>query len=219
MSDIFREVDEEFQRDKVAQTLKKHGNLIIGVLLAVVLAVGGWRGWQYLEAQKAAEAGKAFETALALIADGKADAGKSALEALAKSAPAGYRTLSQFRLVAEQAKTDGPGAAKAYEALAGDAALDQTLRDLAKVRAASLLVDSQPLEALQQRIEALSGAGQAWRLSAREVLGTAAFKAGQMDKASRYFDSILADPEASQSMRQRAEVMMALVRGGPVQDK
>ncbi|MCA0425782.1 MAG: tetratricopeptide repeat protein [Proteobacteria bacterium] len=219
MSDIFREVDEEFQRDKVAQTLKKHGNLIIGVLLLVVLGVGGWRGWQYMEAQKAAEAGKAFETALALVAEGKEAEGKAALEALAKSAPAGYRILAQFRLAAEQAKTDGPGAVKAYEALAADAAIDQTLRDLAKVRAGSLLVDSQPFDALQQRLEPLAGAGQAWRLSAREILGTAAFKAGQMDKAAKYFDSVLADPEVSQSMRQRAEVMMALVRGGPVQDK
>lgn len=219
MSDIFREVDEEFKRDKVAQTLKKHGNLIIGVMLLVVIGVGGWRGWQYLEARKAADAGKAFEAALTQISDGKADEGKAALDALAKTAPAGYRMLAQFRLAAELAKTDPAGAAKAYDALAADSALDQTLRDLAKVRAGTLLVDTASLADIQNRLEPLTAQGQAWRLAAREALGLSAFKAGQMDKAATYFDAILADPEASQTLRQRAEVLMSLVRAGAVQAK
>lgn len=219
MSDIFREVDEEFQRDKVAQSLKKHGNLIIGVLLAVVVAVGGWRAWQYMENQKAAEAGKAFEAALALIADGKAAEGKAALDGLAKTAPAGYRTLSRFRIAAEEARTDVAAAVKAYDALAADTTLEASLRDLAKVRAASLQIDTLPFAELQQKLEPLTAVGQAWRLSAREALGTAAFKAGQMEKASQYFDGILADPEAPQALRQRAEIMLSLVRGGAVQAK
>ena len=219
MSDIFREVDEEFKRDKVAEFFKKHSNLIIGALLALVIGVGGYRTWQYFEMKKSAEAGQKFEAALALATEGKADEAKAAFDALAKSAPAGYRALSLFRIAAEQAKTDPAAAVKAFDALAGDAALEQNLRDLAKVRAGLLLVDTAPLAELQQRLEPFTAQGQAWRLAARETLGLAAYKAGNMDKAAQYFELVLADPEATQTIRQRAEVMMSLVRGGAVQAK
>lgn len=214
MSDIFREVDEEFKRDQVAQTFKKHGNLIVGVLLAVVIGVGGFRTWQYLEAKKAAAAGQKFETALALAADGKADEARAAFDALSKDAPAGYRMLARFRLAAEQSRTDAAGAVKAYEVLAADAAIEQTLRDLASVRAAQLQVDTLPAAEIEAKLQAHAADGKPWRLAAREAMGLAAFKAGQLDKAGAAFERILADPEATQTARQRAEVMMALVRAG-----
>ena len=46
MSDIFREVDEEVRREKLQQLWERHGNLIVAAALLVVLAVGGWRGYE-----------------------------------------------------------------------------------------------------------------------------------------------------------------------------
>lgn len=219
MSDIFREVDEEFKRDQVAQLFKKHGNLIIGALLLLVIGVGGFRTWQFLETRKAAEAGQKFEAALQLASDGKAAEAKAAFDGLAKDAPQGYRTLARFRLAAEQAKTDVPGAIKAFQALAADASLETILRDLASVRAGLLLVDTAPLAEVQQALEPYTAQGKAWRMAAREGLGLAAYKAGNMDKAGQTFEQILADPEATQTARQRAEILMSLVRAGAVQAK
>lgn len=214
MSDIFREVEEEVKRDQAAQFLKKYGNLIGGVLVALVIGVGGYRGYEFWQQKQAAEAGQKFEAALQLQQDGKAAEAKAQFEDLARSAPEGYRLLSRFRLAADTAKADPAAGIKAYEALAADTTIEQTLRDLATVRGAMLQVDTLPFAELRGRLDGLAQQGKAWRLSAREVLGLAAYKAGNLDEAGKSFEAILADPEASQTTRQRAEVMMSLIRGG-----
>ena len=214
MSDIFQEVDEEFKRDKVAQFFKKHANLLIGLALLVIAGVGGYRVYTYLEMKKAAEAGLKFESALALATEGKTDEAKAALEAMQKDAPAGYQALIRFKLASDLAKTDKAGAAKAFDALAGDAGLDQNLRDLAKLRAGLLLVDSAPYAEIEQRLNPLTPAAQPWRLAAREALAAAALKAHDSAKAQSYLEMILADTEASRAVRERAEMMMALVLSG-----
>lgn len=213
MSDIFQEVDEEFKRDKVAQFFKKHGSLLIGLALAVVLAVAGYRAYAYFEAKKAADAGQKFEAALALSAEGKEAEAKAAYEALAKESTPGYQALAQFRLATDLAKTDKKAAAQAFDALGASSTLDQTLRDLAKVRAGLLLVDTAPLADVQQRLEPLAAPAQTWRLAAREGLAAAALKAKDFAKAEQYLAQILGDPDAGRNVRERAEVMMSLVRG------
>ena len=106
MSDIFQEVDEEVRREKLQQLWERHGNLIVAFALLVVLAVGGWRGYEYWEGQKAAESGAAFEAAVALAEGGKQAEAQAAFAKIAKDGSSGYRILARFREAAELAKTD-----------------------------------------------------------------------------------------------------------------
>lgn len=214
MSDIFQEVDEEFKRDKVAQFFQRHANLLIGLALLVILGVGGYRIYAYYEGKKAAEAGLKFESALVLATEGKPEEAKAALEAIQKDAPAGYQALIRFKLASDLARTDKAGAAKAFDALAGDAGLDQHLKDLAKLRAGMLLADTAPYAEIEQRLDGLTPPGQPWRLAARETLAAAALKANDPLKAQKYLDMILADSEAPRAVRERAEMMLALVLAG-----
>ena len=46
MADIFKEVDEELRRDNFAKLWKKYGRAILGLALAIVLAVAGVQGWR-----------------------------------------------------------------------------------------------------------------------------------------------------------------------------
>ena len=66
MSELFDEVDEEVRRDQLKKLWDKYSIFIIALALLVVAGVGGWRGYQYLEAKKAAEAGAAFDRAVEL---------------------------------------------------------------------------------------------------------------------------------------------------------
>jgi hypothetical protein len=56
VSELFDEVDEEVRRDQLKKLWDRYSLLIIAGMVLIVAAVGGWRGYQYLEAKKASEA-------------------------------------------------------------------------------------------------------------------------------------------------------------------
>ena len=215
--EFIREVDEEYRRDQIAQIWARYNGVIIGLAVIVILAVAGWRYWEYTEQTRAQAAAMRYQEALQLSAEGKGEEAKRALEALAKEADGGYGLLTRFRLAAELGRESAEEGAKAYDALAADGGVNATWRDLARLRAALLRMDTAGPAAVRQSLEPLTGASNAWRHSARELLGLSALKAGDTDEAGRWFDQIAADRETPASLRQRLETYTALVAGGPVQ--
>jgi len=211
LSDIFQEVDEEVRRERLQQLWERHANLIIALALLVVLAVGGWRGYQWWDSQKAAESGAAFEAAAALGEADKHAEAEAAFAKLAADGTSGYRTLARFREAAELAKTDPAAAAKTYDALAADSAIGRTLQDAAAVRAGLILVDSAPLAEMTTRLEPLTAPDRPFRHIARELLALSAYRVGDMAAAQKWFDLIATDVDTPAGMRQRIEVLMTLV--------
>jgi hypothetical protein len=210
LSDIFHEVDEEVRREKLQQLWERHSNLIIAAALLVVLAVGGWRGYEWWETQKAAESGAQFEAAVALAESGKNAEAQAAFGKIAKEGSSGYRMLARFREAAEFAKTDPAAAVKAYDSLSADSSLGRSLQDLAAVRAGMILVDTAPLAELTTRLEPLTAADRPFRHTAREALAIAAWRANDAAASQKWFDQIAADLETPAGTRQRVEVLMAL---------
>lgn len=210
MADIFREVDEEVRREKLQQLWEQHSNLIVALALAVVLAVAGWRGYDWWENKKAAESGQAFEAALTLAESGKQDEARAAFGKLAEEGSSGYRVLARFREAAGLAKTDPGAAAQAYAIIAADSSFGRTMQDLAMVRAGLLMVDTAPLAELTTRLEPLTAADRPFRHTAREILALAAWRAGDKAAAKRWFDLITTDAETPAGTRQRMEVLMTL---------
>src|SRR4029453_13084462 len=123
-------------------------------MILIIAAVGGWRGYQYLEAKKAAEAGVAFEKAVELSDQDKHAEAEAAFTDLAAKAPSGYRTLARLRAAAEVSARDPKAAAKMYDDIAADRGIGGEWQDLAKIRAAGLLVDSASYSDMNQRLEA-----------------------------------------------------------------
>lgn len=217
MSEFFREVDEEYRRDRVAEIWRRYQTLIVGVAFVAIAAVGGWRYWQHTQLQQSEAAAIRYEDALRLVRNGKSEDAEKTLAALSGEAPAGYRMLARFRLAAEAGRRSAEDGAKAYDALAADGAVDATMQDLARLRSALLRMDLPDAAPAQTAFERLSTPGNAWRHTAREMLGLIALRRGDGDAASRYFDQIAADPESPQSLRGRLQVYTALAAGGPVQ--
>jgi hypothetical protein len=210
LSDIFQEVDEEVRREKLKQLWERHANLIIAFALLVVLGVAGWRGYDWWENQKAAEAGAAFEAAVALGESDKHAEAQAAFAKVAKEGTAGYRTLARFREAAELAKSDSAAAVKTYDALTADSAIGRTLQDAAAVRAGLVLVDTAPLAELTQRLEPLTAADRPFRHIARELLALGAYRVGDTAAAQKWFDLIATDADTPSGTRQRIEVLMTL---------
>lgn len=215
--EFIREVDEEYRRDQLAKIWARYNGLIIGVAALVVIGVGGWRYWQYMQETRAQAAAARYEEALKLSSEDKSQEADAVFEALAKEGDTGYSLLARFRLAAERGQQNAEQGAAAYDALANDSGIAPLWRDLARLRAAWLRLDTAEPAKLREVLEPMAASGQAWRHSARELLGLSGLKAGDMDYAGRWFDEIAADRETPPALRQRLAVYTALVAGGPVQ--
>ena len=122
MSELFDEVDEDVRRDQLKKLWEKYSIYIIAGAILIIAAVGGWRGYQYLEAKKAAEAGAAFDKAVELSEQNKHAEAEAAFTDLAAKAPSGYRMLARLRAAAEAATRDPQAAAKMFDEIAGEVA-------------------------------------------------------------------------------------------------
>jgi hypothetical protein len=211
VSDIFREVDEEVRRERLEQLWKRYGNYIIAVALVILVGVGAWRGYIYWQERKAAEAGAAYEAASVLADEGKHQEAEQAFAKLATDGTAGYRGLARFREAAQLGLSDPKAAVAAYDALASDASLGRSMQDLATMRAALLLVDTAPYQELRGRLEPLAAPDRPFRHSARELLAFSAWRSGDGAAARKWIDAVLTDPSAPSSIRNRIDVLAALV--------
>lgn len=210
MSDIFNEVDEEVRRERLRQLWNRHGNLAIAIAVLALVAVGGWRGYQYYENKQAAAAGAQFDAAADLADQGKATDAEAAFGKIAVEGTQGYRTLARLRLAAVTAERDPKAAVTAYDAIANDASAGKVFQEYAGLRAGMLLVDSAPLADITKRLEPLAQTSGAFRHSARELLALAAVRASDSVAAKKWFDMILSDAETPQSMRTRIDMLMTL---------
>lgn len=210
MADIFHEIDEDLRRERFNRLWTRYGAYVIGLAVLIVLAVAGWRGYEWWKLQRDQAAGAKFEAALQLAADGKTAEAESAFQALEKDGTSGYRVLSRFRAATELAKTDAAKAAAEYDSLAKDPSISPLMQNVAQVRAALLLVDTAPLADVEGRMKPLDTPEGAFRHSAREIIGLAQYKAGDFKAATDTFSAILNDGQTPPGLRRRAELMRTL---------
>ena len=211
MSELFDEVDEEVRREQLKKLWDRYSVYIVAAALLIVAAVGGWRGYQYFEEKRAAEAGDAFNKAVELSEQGKHSEAETAFTDLAAKAPAGYRMLARFRAAAEAATREPQAGAKMFDELAADASIGAEQQALARIRAAGLLVDSASYADMLRRLEPDAAAGQTFRHSARELLALSAFRANDSTATRQWLDQLELDAETPPSMRSRAEALQALL--------
>lgn len=210
---LIREVEEEVRKEQLKRLWDRFGVYLLGLCLAVILVVGGAKLWQYFERQKAFAAGQHYVEAMQLADEGKNDEANAAFVALAQSGSTGPRSLAILQEAAIKiAKDDVPGAVAAYDIVSADTSAAAPLRDLARVRAAYLLVDTAPLDDLQRRVGTLNAEGNPWRNSAREILALGAYRNGELDTANELLADIVGDPRASMSSRQRAQILLSIVQ-------
>jgi hypothetical protein len=211
VSEIFNEIDEDLRREQLKKLWDKYSFLVIAVAILIVAAVGGWRGYQYLEAKKAAEAGSAFEAAVALSEQGKKAEAEAAFTKIATEGAKGYRALARLRAAADAAAADPKAAAKLYDSIAADPGISVTEQDLARIRAASLVMETESYADMLKRLEAATAEGRTFRHTARELLALSAYRVNDATAARQWLDMIGNDARTPASMRSRAEALQALL--------
>ena len=213
MSDIFREVDDDLRHDHYKRLWDRFGTYVIGVAVLIVAVVGGWQLWEYWQERSAQATGNRFVAALELAEEGNHDAAAEALRAVAVDGSGQYPMLANFRAASEKAAAgDEQGAVAEFDIIASQSGTPDLVRDIAQLRAALILVDTANLTELEERIGDLAATGEPWRHSAREILGLAAWRVGDIAAARKYYQEISDDQEKPADLQARAQFMLALIR-------
>ncbi len=214
MSDVFREVDDDLRRGQLRQLWKRYGRYVIAGAVLIVVAVAAYGVITSIQARRAAEEGDRYLAAIDLRTAGQAEAAEAAFTALMADGAGGYPTLAAFNLAVLKSDGGDPaGAAAIYDAIALDDATVPSLRDLARYRAALVLLDTAPLDEIQERLEPLAVEGGAFRYLALEAMALSAFRVGDSDRAIQWLSQIGNDPNAPGDTVDRATRLFAVLIG------
>ncbi|MBW8077466.1 MAG: tetratricopeptide repeat protein [Gallionella sp.] len=136
------DLQEQEQLEGLKAWWKDNGNWVLGVVLFAVIAVGGWRGWHYYQAKQANEAATFYEQFNEQLATNDAkrinDAATVVMDKYAGTIYAARAALAAAQ-VNEQSKAIPQAKTQLQWVL--DHAAEATLKDVAHLRMASILLD------------------------------------------------------------------------------
>lgn len=207
---LMREINEAVRRDEMEAFARRWGVLVIGLILAMVLALGGWLYWRHVQTQRAEADGERYATLLASAGSGKLD--QAALTALKDSRSDGYSGgagLIEAATLSERG--DRAGAIAAYGRIAADKDLAEPYRNLALVRQVALEFDRLPPQQVIDRLKPLAQAGDPWFGSAGEMAALAYLKLNKPDLAGALYAALAKDPGVPRSIQTRAVQMASLL--------
>jgi hypothetical protein len=94
--------------------------------------------------------------------------------------------------------------------MSADRSVGVAEQDLAKIRAAGLLLETATYPTMLQRLEAAAAPTATFRHSARELLALSAWRANDTTATRQWLDMIANDGETPSGLRSRAEALQAL---------
>lgn len=206
---IFREVDEELRSDRMRNLWRRFAPYVIGAAVGVVAIVAVNEGWTWYNANNAAQSSDELYAAFDLADGGDLPAATAQLDTLIGNGTGNYPTLAEFRKAGLLAK-DGKAAeaVAAYDALANSQS-NAHMRELALVLAGNLLIDSGSLADVESRVGSVAAEGSPLRNAAREIMGLAQYKAGDLPAAQASFQSVIDDAMTQSSTRTRMGYYLA----------
>ena len=213
---IFREVDEDLHNDKMKALAKRYGPIVVGVALAVVIAVAGREAWQYYDAAQRSAAADQYAAARSQLRGETPDiaAAIKGFAALAGESDGGYRVLARLQQAALLAEQGEPQqAVSVYESLSADPSVAQDFRDLALILS---IMNSKAISdpaSVVTRLEPVAAKAGPWRYFARELVAVYAHEAGNSALATEELQSLADDSSAPPGLRGRAAELLRVIGG------
>lgn len=215
MSDVFEEVEEGLRQDQVSTFLKKYGRYLIAGAVLILASIGGYQAYQSWRSNQAISYADKMAEAQKALAASKFDEAQKQYAEIAANAPAGYKAMAYMQLGAAHTGLNDMKAALADYDRAAAAAPDKTFAELARLKAAYVAADIEDFKQLDARLKPLVDAGGPLGLMARELLGVQAFANGDMVRAREEFTFLSVALDASEGVRQRAQISLAALGPKP----
>jgi hypothetical protein len=212
--DIFREVEEDMRRERLSKAFDQYGAYALGVAFIIIALAVGYTLNQNRTTERAEAGGAAFTKALSLAEAGKGDEAAKLLKDMAGGGQTVYRTLAQLELAAQALRAkDNAAASSHYLSVADDGTADPEFRDYATVQLSALQLETAPYETIVSQLGGLASGNSAWRFRAKELMALSAMKASKNAQAERALNELMTDADTPSGLRQRAEILLALLAG------
>lgn len=149
------DLQEQEQLEELKAWWKENGNRLLGLLLVAVIAMGGWRGWQYYQNQQSMEAATLYSGFTQQLKSNDAKRINDAAAAVMdKYASNGY--APRAALLSAQVNEQGKDLSRAKSQLQWviDHAGEAGLKDVARLRLASIHLDEKNYADAMKLLEA-----------------------------------------------------------------
>ena len=183
------DLEEQEQLDELKTWWKQYGNHVTTLLLTAALALAGWQGWNWWQRDQAAQASALFFGVQQAANEGNAQhARELAGELIEKYPRTNYAGLAVLLAARTQVDKGDARNAKAQLQWCADNARDPSLRELARLRMAAILLDEKAYEEAMKQL-----AAPAVIFSARnaELRGDVLASQGKKDEARTAYQSAL----------------------------
>ena len=147
------DLEEQEQLAEIKAWWKQYGNLLTNVLLAAVLAVAAWQGWNWYQRNQAGQSAAVYSVLQKAVQDKDLQKVKAASgELLEKFGSTSYASLGALSAAKVLIEADDAKTAKLQLSWVAENGKDE-LRDLARLRLAALLLDEKAFDQALKQLE------------------------------------------------------------------
>lgn len=203
---FLEEIEEEIKKDKLLAVWTKYKKPIIGVICGIILLIIIYMQWMQKKRENAEALTK--ETIQAFFDYSENNDIEARLSSISSSSNDSLADLMQVVIAAmklkSQVKDFNDVGYNRLDALS-KSATSPIAKDLATI--CMIIYEmkfSSDYESMMNRLELITFNRRPFRLTAMELLGIIAIKAGKIDRAISCFESIINDQNATQNMKSRA---------------
>lgn len=214
MVDVFEQVEEELRSDRYKRLAVKWLPVVGGVLAIALIAALSWWGWDSWQTSRAEKASVAYSRGLEALEAGNTTGAETAFVEAEKDGNGGYKALAlnQRAGLAVAANKDAEAIALFDEA--AKASSDPLLADMARYKAALLVIDSGSLADVQARLEPLIKEGRPIRPFAQQALAMAQLQNGKNVEARAAFVQLTLGQDVPDVIRQFAQSGIEAIDSG-----
>lgn len=202
-------LNEEEQVEAIKKWWSENGKSVVGGVVLGLALVGGWRGWQHYEQNRAETAGARYDEMLVAAEVQRLDQAVQLAEGLrVEFGDTAYASLAALHVAKLKLEAGDPGAAQVQLAWVRTNAPDPGLRQIASLRLARILVDEGELDAAQRILDAAPRDAFAPELA--ELRGDVARARGDVKAARAAYEEALAGkPGSSAILRMKLDDLPA----------
>lgn len=214
MVDFFNEVDEDVRGQQLREAARKYLPWVAGVAAVALVAAGAYWGWESWRDSQIAKASIAYDQAVEARGSGDQAAAERALNQVTDLSAPGYKALALMQQASLAIEADKPQDAVRLFDEAAKAAPDEILGDVARLKAAFVLMDTAPYAEIEKRLTPLAEDDRPYRPLAKEALAMAKLQAGRAKEARGDLVALSLGLDAPDDVRARAQAAIQMIDSG-----